>query len=133
MTGTEDVDTRLEQELRKALQREAAPAGLTDRVLAAVREEEARKTARPPAGIIAFMRKPVFRLAFTAALFVFMIGGFVEYRRYEQEQEAGRAAKRQLMQALRITGAKLQYAQHKVDAIETQQFGIDSQGSERLQ
>jgi hypothetical protein len=62
-----------------------------------------------------------------------MIGGMAEYRRYEQQKEAGQVAKRQLMEALRVTGAKLHYAQQKVNELEAQQYGIDSEESEKLQ
>lgn len=113
---SEKFDTRIEQELKRALQREDAPAGFTERVLAKVREQEARKEPW-----WTFMHRPAFRFASTAAVFVLMIGGVAEYRRYEQEREAGQAAKRQLMEALRVTGAKLHYAQQKVNEVEAQQ------------
>lgn len=132
MSGLEDFETRLDQELRKALQRDSAPEGFTEKVLARVREEEARQP-QVPSGLLAFISRPAFRLAATAALFLAMIGGVAGYRRYEQQQEAGKAAKQQLMKALRVTGTKLQYAQQKVGEVEAQQYGIDGEGSERLQ
>ncbi|HYG99071.1 MAG TPA: hypothetical protein VD837_08060 [Terriglobales bacterium] len=123
----------LEQELRNALRREPTPDGFMERVLARVRHEE---TARESswAAMFAFMRRPAFRVAATAAVFLVMLGGLTEYRSHQQEKQAGEAAKRQLMLALRITGSKLQYAQQKVEAVESRQYyGIVKEGSERLQ
>lgn len=132
MSGTEDFETKIEHELRDALKREAAPEGFAERVLARVRQDEAQK-ASTWSGLLGLVRQPAFRFAALAAVFVAMIGGVAEYRRYEQEQQAGRESKRQLMQALRVTGAKLQYAHQKVEGIGAQQFGTDSDRAERLQ
>jgi anti-sigma factor RsiW len=132
MSGLENFETRLEQELTKALQRDSAPEGFAEGVLARVREEETRQPQFQPSWF-AFLRQPVFRLAATVVVFLVMIGGMAEYRRYEQQKEAGQVAKRQLMEALRVTGAKLHYARQKVNELEAQQYGIDSEESEKLQ
>jgi hypothetical protein len=124
-------EDRIEEELRRALRREEPPAGFAERVLARVRAED---DARPGLwqSLFGFMRIPKFRAALAAAVVLVMVAGTWEYRRYEREREAGEAARRQLMMALRITGSKLQYAQQKVNQSGSRQFGpvTDSEDSQ---
>lgn len=121
-------EDRIEQELRDALHREQPPLGFAERVLARVHAEDAA-----PVGfwqsLFDFMRLPRFKVAMATALFVLVLGGTWQYRRYEQERKAGEAAREQLLLALRITGNKLQRAQQKVNEAGFRQFG-PSTGSE---
>ena len=102
--------TELEQQLAKALVRHEAPAGFTDRVLAAVQESDRRVPwwrkvmVRPPAS--AWRLVPA-----TVALVIAMSGAFYQHH---ERAEQGEAAKRQLVTALKIAGEKLHTAQQRV-------------------
>lgn len=103
----------LEEQLRGALTRSDAPQGFVERVLArAVSDREQR---------VPFWRWPVLRWAAVAVLVAVTLAGGFEYRVHRQEQERAEAvvAKRQVMVALRITGAKLRIAQEKVKSMES--------------
>lgn len=117
-----NAQDKLEQELRRALRREDPPEGFADRVLARTRPALAPKTGLWERAL-GLMHVPAFRLAATAALFFAVVAGGIEYRQERLERAAGEAAKRQLMLALRITGSKLQYAQQKVNELNSQQQG----------
>lgn len=104
----------LEQELRRALQHKQPSSGFVARVLANLPEER----RSPWAG---WLHVPVLRWATAAILFVVIGSGAVAYYHHQQELARGRAAKQQLMLALRITGAKLQLAQQRVHAIGSDQ------------
>jgi hypothetical protein len=102
---------RLEEELKKALQRVEPPPGFAQRVLAkaAKREQEGKRTARfwfawlAPAGL---------RWASAAALCLVLASSGLLYR--HEERKRGEAAKEQLMLALRITSSKLQIVTQNV-------------------
>lgn len=111
----------LEAELRNAMKRVDPPSGFADRVVARVRENEAIPIPGLWARVMQSFHAPVFRAAAAAALCVAVVAGSLEYRRHEREQ--GEAAKRQLMVAMRITGAKLSYAQQKVNEVGSHQRG----------
>ena len=100
----------LDDELRHVLRREEPPPGFAEAVL--------RRVAEPR--IVPFERKPMIRPSLTrwaaAAALVVALGGAAAYRAAEAREERmrGEAAKEQLMQALRITGSKLQIVQSAV-------------------
>ncbi len=106
--------SRLEDELRNALRREQPPAGFAERVLA--------RAAQPRRTFWDFLRLPAFRWAMAGALcLIFVIAG-LEYQQQRQERLRGEAAKAQLMQALRITGSKLQFANRRVRSLQDSRF-----------
>lgn len=121
-------EDRIEEELRNALRREQPPLGFAERVLARVQAENAA-----PVGfwqsLFGCIRLPRFKVAMATALFLLVLGGTWQYRRYEAERQAGEAAREQLLLALQITGNKLQRAQQKVDEAGSRQFDT-STGSE---
>lgn len=106
--------SRLDDELRNALRREAPPTGFEARLMARLAAEPKRAT-----GLGRWLRLPAWhlplmtRLAFTAALCLMVIAG-VHYERERQERIEGEAAKVKLMQALRVTGTQLQAVHEKV-------------------
>jgi hypothetical protein len=88
----------LENELRAAFRREAAPPGFAERVLARVNPEP-----RPRPG---WWRAPAVRWALAAALLVaFVAGGLVAYQSWRRAR--GERAREQVILALQITGSQL--------------------------
>jgi hypothetical protein len=101
------MNTRLEEELRNAMQPEDPPDGFLERVLARTAENRQR------------VRTSIFkwrnlRWAFAGAMCLLLAIAGIEYRRAQEERARGEAAKKQLMLALRIAGSKLQIAQEKI-------------------
>ena len=102
----------LDDELRKALRREDPPAGFAERVMRRVNEQQPVRQA-------AVMRPSFMRWA-AAAVLVAALGGGYQYRAVQkarEERARGEAAKEQVIQALRIAGAKLQFVQATVKEI----------------
>ena len=97
---------RFEQDLHDGLRRKEAPADLAAKVLARV---EAGAASR---GWQRWFRGPVLAWAVAAALVVAAIAITAERR--HTERVAGEEARRQVVLALHIAGAKLQVAQTKV-------------------
>jgi hypothetical protein len=114
--------TRFEDELKNALQRQEAPDGFADRVLA-------RAAGQAPRSLRSTWRdslwnvcaQPLVRWAAVAAVSVALVVGGVHYRNVQRERAQGEAAKEQLLLALRIAGSKLQLAKAKVDQINSDQ------------
>jgi len=102
---------RLEEELKAALQREAPSEGFAGRVLARVAERDRQRQQSRR-----WFALPVLRWAVAAVIIVVAGGGF-EYHKQVQERREGEQAKRQVMLALRITSAKLQEVQWKVQQL----------------
>ena len=100
---------RLEEELRKALQRQDPGEGFRQRVLR--RAGEVRRKTPWWAGAR-------LRWAAAAVLCVVMLSGWA-YR--ERRRAQGEAARRQAITALQIAGAKLRLAQAKVQGLAGQQ------------
>jgi len=96
--------------LREAMQRQAAPLGLKQRVLARTREKE-REQRQAQRGRFWMLQ----RIAATAVLAV-VVGGFVVYRHVE-EQRKGEEAREQVMLALRITSKALSRAADRVNDV----------------
>jgi hypothetical protein len=101
----------LDDELRKVLRREDPPPGFAERVMR-------RLETRQPERRIPMVKPSLMRWA-AAAMLVAALGGGLQYRAAQREQERIRAeaAKEQLMQALRIAGSKLQLVQAAVKEI----------------
>lgn len=100
----------LERDIRQALQRKQPSPGFAARVLANLPREKSNPWTR-------WLRTPALAWATVGVLFVVFGFGSLVYYHHRQELARGRAARQQLMLALRITGAKLQLAQHRVQAI----------------
>jgi len=106
----------IDEQLKQALRRCEAPEGFADRVAARV-EREASFTR--PHLVWTLWRGPSLRWAAIAALIAIAVTG-IGYQIHERQQEAeARAAKQQVMLALRITGSKLRVAKEKVKGVET--------------
>jgi hypothetical protein len=108
--------SRLDDELKNALRREAPPAGFEARLMARLAAEPKRATGLARWFRLPDLRMPLMaRLAFTAVLGLMVVAG-VHYERERQERVDGEAAKEKLMQALRVTGTQLQSLHEKVMA-----------------
>jgi hypothetical protein len=120
----------LEDELRRALRRREPPPGFAERVLARVRQET---DARNPLSNTAAKVEPARRrrwagwvwfgprmqlgfAVFAAALLLAVSLSLWHRYREEQQRIEGEAARAQVMQALRITSAKLNRVRAKVAA-----------------
>jgi hypothetical protein len=113
------MSENFERELRRALRPVDAPAGFTERV---VRALPAQREPAPPVADLAVrrgMKRFAIPLAFAAALVLSVVLGQhvadVQKLRIAREQEAaGIAASRELMQALHVTSQKLDLAYQAV-------------------
>ncbi len=119
----------LEDELRRALRRREPPPGFTERLLARVRQEA---DASRPVGVKSEARPahrapwtgwnwfgPRLRLGFAAVAAVLLLAVSLSVwhrQREEQQRREGEAARAQVMEALRITSAKLYRVRAKVEA-----------------
>ena len=105
--------TRLEDQLRAALQQEEPPAGFADRVLGLAAERDERRERS-----LWFQFRSMFavhRLSWAAAVVVIVVvASGVGLRIQEDRRVEGEAAKRQVMLALRITGEKWQVAAKEI-------------------
>ena len=86
----------LEEQLKEALARKAAPDGFAERVAARARERQMTRSSAP-------------RWAAAAAVLVMLAGGGVAYRHHQ-----GEVAKEQVMTAMKITAVKLHRIQTHV-------------------
>jgi hypothetical protein len=102
---------RLEDELKKALRRDEPSDGFVERVLAAAAERRQSAWSR----IFAW---PGLRWALAGAVCLMLALTGIEYKQAQDEQARGRAARAQLMLALRVTADKLQLAQEKVQRLD---------------
>ena len=113
--------TYSDQELKNALQRQEAPKGFSDRVLARLAQQG--PAAKPRASWLNVFTQPFVRWATAAAMCAALIAGGLYYRQVqikaERERAQGEAAKQQLVLALRIAGSKLQLAKAKVNEMNT--------------
>src|SRR5512141_2469972 len=104
----------IDNELKSALRREAAPEGFAARVLGAVEREESGR-AHPAASAPARW----WRSAAAAVLLTAILGGWAAQT--VAERRAGEKAKQEVLLALHITGEKVRYAQSQVRTIGSQQ------------
>ncbi|HXJ94015.1 MAG TPA: hypothetical protein VMT20_14290 [Terriglobia bacterium] len=129
-----------EDELRRALGRREPPAGFTERVLARVRQEsDARNPVSTAPGVQPARRirwagwslfGPRLRLGLAGVAVALVLAVSLSvWRQHREEQEriAGAAARAQVMQALRITSAKLSRVRAKVASV------TDDSRNERLE
>ena len=89
--------------LREAMQRQEAPLGLKQRVLAKARERR-RAEQRP------WWRVWMWQRVAASAVLAMAVGGFVVYQQHEkraEEQRRGEEAREQVMTAFRITSKAL--------------------------
>jgi hypothetical protein len=89
--------------LRVAMQRQEAPLGLKQRVLAKARERR-RAEQRP------WWRVWMWQRVAASAVLAMAVGGFVVYQQHErrvEEQRRGEEAREQVMTAFRITSRTL--------------------------
>ncbi len=104
--------SRLEDELRSALQRESPSLGFTERVLARAAEQKRSWS------FAALFGMRGMRWAVAGALALVMVGAGLEYQREREERARGEAAREQVLLALRIAGTKLRFAQERVQQLE---------------
>lgn len=114
-----------EAALKRALQRQAAPDGFAERVMARLAQQNAKGAVREESWWKMF-RLPVVRWATAAACSAALLVGVLQYRHAQElkaarERAAGEAAKQQLVLALRIAGSKLQLARAKVNQVHASQ------------
>ncbi len=119
--------SRLDEELRLALQRREPPPGFTERLLA-------RLPARSETGgqpqtnwwqmLAGLLQTPKVRLALAAALSLLIAAGAYQYRQYQRAQAEGQRAKAQVILALQITSAKLNLAQKKIQQRSNRQLDL---------
>lgn len=106
--------SRLDDALKQALRRQQPPAGFAERVLARVADE------RPARGrwesLFDAFRLPKLRLAGAVAAVLALVAGS-QYYRQQQMRTEGELAKQQVVLALRITAGELQFAQNKVQQL----------------
>lgn len=103
-----------EQQLRNALARKDAPDWFEAKVMAAVRRDGGEPVRAP-------VRRPVlvWRWASALVLSVLVVGGVTwKYDQAVHERQAGEAAKARLQLALKITRAKLQKIEQKLNEVE---------------
>jgi anti-sigma-K factor RskA len=98
---------QFEEKLREAMRREPPSNGFASRVLARAAQQDAARRSR------SWFHVPQWRWALAVALLT-ITAVTLTYRRQQQERAQGEAAKQQVMTALRITSAKIQLAQSKV-------------------
>jgi hypothetical protein len=104
----------IENRLRRALRPIDAPADLADRILARLPERPV-VVALPVREIKRGMGRYWMPGALAASLVAaVLLGQNVAERRADSERQAGLAASRELMEALRVTSRKLDVAYHAV-------------------
>ena len=111
----------IENQLRRALRPMDPPAGFTERVMRALPDRRApaavlplpARTA-PRAGLWRRFSTPAALAA--SLVMAVLLGQHLATQRFENEQRAGLAASRELMQALRVTSQKLDLAYQAVQS-----------------
>lgn len=111
------MSENFENELRRALRPLDAPAGFTERLMAALPEKREIAPMAPTVAPTVVRPRHVAQrfgipVAFAAALVVSVLLGqhVAEVQRQRTEQQAGLAASRELMEALKVTSQKLDLA-----------------------
>lgn len=94
----------LENDLKRALRRQAPAPGFADRVMQRIEHDERPK------------RRPVWwRAAAASVTLAAILGGYATHRVVEHRR--GERAKEQVLTAMRIAGEKVRYAQQEVRGI----------------
>jgi hypothetical protein len=121
--------TRLDNQLRAALQREEPPAGFANRVLALAADRERKREQS-----LWFQFRSMFAIRSlrwaAAAVAVVVVASGAGIHVQEQRRAEGEAAKRQVMLALRITGEKWQVAAKEISGKSTDQSHRNSENQE---
>jgi hypothetical protein len=102
----------LEDDLKRALRRQAPPAGFAGRVLQRIEQEEAGRRQANRA-----TRPAWWRAAAASVTLAAILGGYATHR--VAEYRRGEHAKEQVLTAMRIAGEKVRYAQQEVRGIGT--------------
>jgi anti-sigma-K factor RskA len=105
-------EDHFETELKSALRHQQPPSGFTARVLARL-DEHPRAEPWPQQ----WLHLPSLRWALASALAIAVLAGGWMYRQEQQQRAAGKAARQKVMLALRITSAKLQLAEARVQRL----------------
>jgi len=95
----------LENDLKRALRRQAPAPGFAGRVMLRLEEKEKPK------------RHVWWRAAAASVTLAAILGGYATHRVVERQR--GERAKEQVLTAMRIAGEKVRYAQQEVRAIGT--------------
>ena len=96
----------LENDLKRALRREAPAPGFANRVMERIARQEMPR------------RRPVWwRAAAASVTLAAILGGYATHKVVEHRR--GERAKEQVLTAMRIAGEKVRYAQQEVRAIGT--------------
>ena len=95
----------LENDLKRALRRQAPAPGFAERVMQRLEEKEKPK------------RRVWWRAAAASVTLAALLGGYATHRVVERQR--GERAKEQVLTAMRIAGEKVRYAQQEVRAIGT--------------
>jgi hypothetical protein len=108
----------IERNLKHALRRCDPPANFANRILARVAAEDEELARRRPH--LLGLRWPSLSWGWAIAAIALLIACATGYRVHESrvEEAEALAARRQVMVALRITGAKLRIAKQRVRAVE---------------
>jgi hypothetical protein len=110
----------LERQLKDALRRCDPPANFANRVLARVAVENDQSARRARSRFLPW-NWPALRWGVVAAILCLAAGTGYRIRERRVEEAEAMAAKRQVMIALHITGAKLRIVQQRVKAVENAQ------------
>ena len=97
----------LEEDLKRALRRDAPPAGFASRVMQRIERGEAPK------------RRQWWRAVAASLTLTALVGAGAAYQDHQRRVREGEEAKEQVLLALRIAGEKVRYAQNEVRAIGT--------------
>ncbi|HTU66307.1 MAG TPA: hypothetical protein VMF52_10165 [Steroidobacteraceae bacterium] len=112
------MSENFENELRRALRPIDAPDGFAERVMRALPAQRDREPLPAPEALPTrrLVRRFAVPAAFAAALVVSMLLGqhVADVQRQRTEQQAGLAASRELMEALKVTSQKLDLAYQAV-------------------
>jgi hypothetical protein len=109
-----------ENELRRALRRVDPPPGFAERVMRALPDQRPMATVTPIEVVRTTARASLWRRLSTPAALAaslvaaVLLGQHVATEQARKEQQAGLAASRELMQALRLTSQKLDDAYQAV-------------------
>jgi hypothetical protein len=102
----------LENDLKRALQRESPAPGFAERVLQRIGTSEGMSHAEPT-------RRPAWwRAAAASVTLAVVLGGYATHKAVEYRR--GERAKEQVLVAMHLAGQKVRYAQQQVHNIGTQ-------------
>ncbi len=96
----------LETDLKRALRRQQPPAGFAGRVLERIEAEAQHARIGPPIG------HRWWRAAAASVTLAAVLGGYATHKVFEYRR--GMHAKAQVVEAIRIAGEKVRYAQEQV-------------------